>query len=746
MPKTRVRWTRFSKGELSPLLEGSPDLATYYEGAATIENFKILRQGGIRRWEGTRFVNEVKDSTKDTILWPFEFSVDDAYILEVGDLYIRVYKNKAPVLLVGVHVEIVTTFVVADIRSIHMTQSADVLFTFHSSYQQRKLSRVSDTSWALNTQDVIPPPTFAADTDVAAGVATLTPGATTGDSVTFTASNGVFQAGDVGRQLIAGAARAEIITYTNATHVVANVLDDFPDTSAIPAGSWFLRLSPQFSLDPNKSAPVGSVVTVTMTTGAFRFADIGKYIKIYGGVIKLEKYISTNSMSGRLLSPMGDTTLANPGPAEAGAWTLEVASWSDTRGWPRTGEFFQGRLAQASTLSQPTTFWESDPDDYDNYAVGLTDANAIEYTIASRQVNRLEWLTEHNKALLIGTTGSEIQATGSGTDNALITGDSTPQIDRLATNGVAPIQPVVARKSVLYIDRSRRKVMQIGFDLENDGQTDKEISVGAEHITESGVRLGPLAYEKRLNPRIYFSREDGVGVGMTFFPEQKVVAFSRRTTPGEFGCFACIPNATGGDDQTWTIATRTINGQTKRFVEMFEPNHELLSERAWTALYTDCAEVFTAQTGTIMSGLDRFEGESVDVVKNGSYLGAYDVLGGDITLQDDLVTEDVVEVGLHYESTLTTMRPSVPGQVLEGLPRSWDSLFARFKDTIGGTINGEAIDYSASPLDEKGLYTGDVKVTVGLVDIDGRVTITQPQPYPMTCLMVAGTLSLGDRD
>ncbi len=643
--------------------------------------------------------------------------------------------------MVGVPVEIATPFLVADIRSIHFTQSADVLFLFHSTYQQRKLARVSDTNWALNLERVVPPPTFEADTDISLGTATLTPSATTGNGVIFTASAGVVAVADVGRLIIYGAARATIVSRTSNSIIVVDILDDFPDTNPIPAGDWLLRLSPQTTLTPSSNSPIGAIITLTPALSAFRAVDLLKYIKINDGVIQIVSVISSLSIRGRVVSK-----LSTSAAALAGNWTLEVPAWSDARGWPRTGEFFQGRLAQASTNSQPTTFWESASDDYDNYAIGITADDAVEYTIASRQVNRLEWLTEHNKSLLIGTTGSEIQATGSGADNALITGDSPPQIDRLATNGVAPIQPVVARKSVLYVDRSRRKVMQIGFDLENDGQTDKELSVGAEHITESGIRLGPLAYEKRLNPRIYFAREDGQGVSMTFFPEQKVVAFTRRTTLGTFGSFAVIPNAGGGDDQIWAIATRTINGQTKKFVEMFESNHEGLSARAWTSLQTDCASVLTGQTGTTLSGLDRLEGESVDVVKNGSFLGAYTVLGGDVELQDDLVTEDVVEVGLHYDSTITTMRPAVPGQVLEGLPRSWDALFTRFKDTIGGTVNGESNLYAASSLDEKGLYTGDVKVTGTGVDTDGRVTISQTQPYPMTVLAVFGTLSLGDRD
>ena len=812
MPKTRRLLTRFSKGELSPLLEGSPDLEGYYQGASILENFKILRQGGIRRWEGTRFIKEVKDSTADTILWPFEFSVDEAYMLEVGYQYIRVYKDKAAVMDGGNQVEIATTFEVADIRMIHFTQSADVLFTFHGDYQQRTLSRASDTEWALSTPTFSPPPSFEADSDLGD---TLAPSANSGSAITFRAGSAIFLAADVGRYIIAGLGRALITSLTSTTEVVADILDGFDQTitagpnaltsvatavasvahgavvgqfalltsgaqagqlreiativdvdnftlvdaytvnqagvtwdliTPLSIGDWGLRLSPQTTLDPSTSIPVGATVTLVAAAAAFRAADVGKYIKVYGGVIKVTVWDSTTQVRGTLLNEMGDTTLANPGAAPTGTWTLEVSSWSSDNGFPRTGEFFQGRLCEAATDAQPTTIWGSRSDDYENFATGITAEDAFEYTMASRQVNSILWLTEKNKALLLGTGGSEHTATGSGNTDQLIGGDTVPIFDRVATNGCAPIQPIVSRQTAVYVDRSRLKLLAMGFQLDSDGQSDVELTVAANHILTSGVRLGPLAFEKRVDPRLHLVREDGTLVGMTYYPEQKVVGFARRTTEGTFEASAVISNATGLSDQVWTIAKRTINGVEKRYVEMFEPYHEGLTERGWTSMQTDCGIVLTGQVGTTLTGLDHLEGEQVDVIKNGSFIAQPTVSGGAITLTDAAVMTDVFEVGLHYDSTATTMQPSIPGQVIEGLPRTWDSCFVRLYQTRGGTLNGQTITYAASDLDTASLFTGDHKVTPQQVDTSGKVTIAQTQPYPITVLALFGTLSIAEMD
>ena len=97
MSKASPIQTSFNGGELSPTLEGRVDLSKYANGCSKMENFIPLVQGGARKRSGTRFVNPVKDSSKKTRLIPFEFSTTEAYILEFGNLYMRVHKANTTV-------------------------------------------------------------------------------------------------------------------------------------------------------------------------------------------------------------------------------------------------------------------------------------------------------------------------------------------------------------------------------------------------------------------------------------------------------------------------------------------------------------------------------------------------------------------------------------------------------------------------------------------------------------------------
>ena len=72
--------------------------------------------------------------------------------------------------------------------------------------------------------------------------ATMTPGATTGTGITFTAGAAVFVAGDLGKTIehTAGAGKAWITAIVSATVVTATITQDFPSTAVIASGNWVL--------------------------------------------------------------------------------------------------------------------------------------------------------------------------------------------------------------------------------------------------------------------------------------------------------------------------------------------------------------------------------------------------------------------------------------------------------------------------------------------------------------------------
>lgn len=187
----------FNRGELSPRILGRLDLDAYYNGLKYSENFLPFPQGAITKRTGTYYVANVKNSALTTRLIPFKFSTIQNYVIEIGDLYMRFYRNRGQIeTSPSVPYEIITPWPASVVNELKFVQSFDRLYVFHRNYQTRVITRTSDTNWTINTFSFNDGPYLPTNSSAV----TLTPSVTTGTG-TLTASAPTFVSGDVGRQV-----------------------------------------------------------------------------------------------------------------------------------------------------------------------------------------------------------------------------------------------------------------------------------------------------------------------------------------------------------------------------------------------------------------------------------------------------------------------------------------------------------------------------------------------------------------
>jgi hypothetical protein len=260
MTKKLLTKTSFNSGELSPRLYSRIDVSKYANGLNTALNCFVVGHGPVIRRNGSQYIASAKNAAKKARLLKFQFSITDALILEVGDLYIRFFKDQG---VVGAPYELVSPYTEAQLDDIVPTQIGNIIYLAHPSHETRKLTRITDGNWSIATLDPTPPPTYEAGLKP---TTTITPGATTGLSISFTAGAAVFLEGDVGRQIknLVGTGRASIISISSSTLVICDIVEDFPSTSAIASQDWVIDLSPVTELEPTGSA-AGSIITLRST-------------------------------------------------------------------------------------------------------------------------------------------------------------------------------------------------------------------------------------------------------------------------------------------------------------------------------------------------------------------------------------------------------------------------------------------------------------------------------------------------
>jgi hypothetical protein len=86
----------FGSGEFSPENEGRVDIQRYGSGVRIMENFRPMITGPAVRRPGQKFVASTRFPAKTAVLVSFQYSTEQAYMLEFGDLYVRFYRNGGP--------------------------------------------------------------------------------------------------------------------------------------------------------------------------------------------------------------------------------------------------------------------------------------------------------------------------------------------------------------------------------------------------------------------------------------------------------------------------------------------------------------------------------------------------------------------------------------------------------------------------------------------------------------------------
>ena len=240
--------TNFSSGELDPLLKGRIDLNQYQNAAETLTNVLVQPQGGVRRRSGLKHLLELPSAANPqngTRMVPFEFSVNDSYMLVFVNQRMYVFKDGALITNInasGNDYLAVTAVTSSVLSTMCWTQSADTLILTQEDMQTQRIVRgATDASWTVSNFPFASYPQYAFTLTTSNPAATLTPSAVAG-GVTLTAGASVFTAGSVNQYINASPqGRARIVRYVSGTVVEAVTEIPFFSTSAIASGAWELE-------------------------------------------------------------------------------------------------------------------------------------------------------------------------------------------------------------------------------------------------------------------------------------------------------------------------------------------------------------------------------------------------------------------------------------------------------------------------------------------------------------------------
>lgn len=468
----------FSAGEVAPATYARVDLARYYTALKTCRNFVVLPEGGAQNRSGTRFITEVKDSNARTRLIPFQFSTEQTYILEFGNLYIRFISTGGQVVSGGLPYEIVSPYTTAQLPDLKFTQSADVMTIVHPDHPPRELSRLAPTNWTLTA--ITFEPGIAAPTGLVATARVGGSGDTTEYQYKVTAVSSISE--------------GSVESWASNTATV-NSFDDKPGATL----AWTaVAGADHYNVYKNKSSGVFGFIGQSAGT---TFNDIN-------------------------ITPETDNTVP-----------IGYNPFADGNN-PSVVGYYQQRMAFAASVANPQTVWMSRTGDFHNF--GYSDPNkdddGIEFVIASRQVNQIRHLVSLRE-LLAMTSGAEIAITGS--NDSGITPANVSAVEQ-SYFGSSDVLPAIYANTALYVQARGGKLSTLAYNYVSDGFQPQDVSVMSSHLLR-GFTIQDQAFALAPNGVLWMARNDGMLLGFTFLPDQQVFGWSWHDTDGQVESVATVP-------------------------------------------------------------------------------------------------------------------------------------------------------------------------------------------------------------
>ena len=565
----------FTAGETTEKLNGRTELAVTHNGFRRMKNFIPQTQGPAEYRNGFVHVHHTR-LNKLANLQKFEFSDEQAYLLEFTDGKLRFYRNNGVILEGNIVISGITqanpgvvttaTHGYSDGDEVFLN---DVLGMTEVNAKSYIVANKSGTTFELTDVD-------GNNVDTSAFTAYGSVGR----------SNKVYEIDspylEVDDLFVIDVAQDANTMYISHPKYLPRVLTRTAHTT------WTLTVQAQ-TTDPFTDKQVISGVTqanpgvVTATSHSHSNGDTVT-IEEVAGMVELNgnNYVVANKATNTY-----ELTDSDGNNVDTSAFTAygSVGFSSNVNLIPNAVAIYESRLWYAGPSLTPDKLFASlSPDgngvpQFDDFTVGTAATDALAFTLNDGEVNKILWLTGTDRLLLAGTNGSIVKVTGSDDETAITpTSIKARPLDRV---GVADIPPVNKESFVIYTQRGGLTVKSLQFETLRDNFVPTDLNLTADHIAKNGnlwTRNNATTATNGIKQMIWQTgrpdilwavKNDGLLIGQTFKPEEGISGWHRHPTgaSGEDKHFtmATVPRA-NAFEQLWVGSERTVNSVVRRYI------------------------------------------------------------------------------------------------------------------------------------------------------------------------------------
>lgn len=420
-------------------------------------------------------------------------------------------------------------------------------------------------------------------------------------------------------------------------------------------------------------------------------------------------------------------------------------SFSSANNYPAAVTYYEQRRVFANTNNYPQTIWMTKTGTESNMSMPIVtaDDDAIEVRAATRDANTILHLVPLSSLVML-TSSTELLC--SGASSGAIT-QSNIQIKPQAYVGASGVQPLIVNNIMLYVSARGNHVRELGYNWQANGMVTGDLSLRAPHLFD-GKKIVDMAFSASPYPIAWFVMESGELVGFTYIPEESIGGWHVHTTDGNFK--SCCVVTEDNDDRLYCIVERTVNGQTKQYIERMS---DMLVNNLEDSFFVDSGATVEAPEGetyTQITGIDWLEGKTVSILADGAVMPQQTVTNGTINWG---VGASKITFGLPYTSTLKTL-PVVEGidhgyatGRAKNINKAWMRVY-RSSGIWAGSDESLLVEYKQrrdeTPSKPPEWRSQEIEIrTRGQWTDGGQIVIQQTDPLPLTVVSITTEVSIG---
>lgn len=572
-------------GEISPSLYGHTDLAKYLTGLRTQRNLFTMRFGGAASRAGSGFLGHTKKGVAFTTrLIPFVFNDAQTYMLEFGDLYMRVYKDG-----------VVQTKTGQAVTNITNANPAVLSYSGADTYANGDQVIITGVAGALGK--------FINGREFT--VAGVNTGANTfqladhhGTLLNSTTWGAYTSGGTVSEiyELVTPFAFTQVagLKYTQSADVMTLVNAGAPqELVRVADNSWTIGA---VTLGPSIAAPTGfgaggtasgpALVTAVSASGEESLPSNSDDYGATGTAWLFTWDLNIRAIAYNLYDKSNGSffafvrTLAHPVGIDPATITVAATDYSRqpptivtpftasgafaaAGDQPSVAGYYQQRLLLGGTVNDPESLFASFVGGFKNFRPsgrGL-DSDALAFTVAGLKVNPLLWVMDLGKLLLFTRSGAHFV---DGDANGVMTPTAINLRKVPGSSGsVDYLRPLEVDGSALYV-QSRGQIVRDLQPIEVQGYHGTDLSIFASHLFVNNTFLD-WCYQEIPHSIVWGAMEDGTICALTYLREHQLFAWHRHDTSGFWRNIAAIPE--GEEDSVYVIVDRIIGGVAERMIE-----------------------------------------------------------------------------------------------------------------------------------------------------------------------------------